>query len=85
MTNEEIIRNATESFFQDHLLKQPLPEAVGELIFKVMALKTLQFKEYLEKKENEFLKCTREDFLGRHFDVCGTLISEIINELFKGE
>lgn len=78
MTNEEIIRTATESFYRDYLPKQPLPEAIGELTFKVMELKTLQVKELLEKKKVELI-----DRYSGLKDI--PIVNEIINELFYKE
>lgn len=85
MTNEEIIRTATESFYRDYLPKQPLPEAIGELTFKVMELKTLQVKELLEKNRTnypDFMNGTDTYAFGMKEGYVKAF-DKIINELFN--
>ena len=91
MTNEEIIRDVSASFFKNSLLKQPLPEAIGELISKTMALKTLQFKEYMEKKRDMYgERCSKRNYevwsaTEQYFYERKKFCDEIIKELFGGE
>lgn len=86
MTNEEIIKTASATFFNDSVPNTSLPKGIGRLISDVLKLKDKQFKEYLEKKKAEIgLNMGNPPVGSSAFiakDCMLLLINEIINELF---